>query len=110
MMEKTKKVTEAEKKVKEVEEKLKRSEKLLSNNKTKISRLEKEVSPWCVDTDICLDLKEQMLSYYLHTIYVILLFTIYVILPLFTVTFFVKIVCYRNVTQNLKFIVNEVEL
>lgn len=43
-MEKTKKITEAEKKVKEVEEKMKRNEKLLSNNKTKINRLEKEVS------------------------------------------------------------------
>lgn len=46
MAEKTKKITEVEKKVKEVEEKLKMSEKLLSNNKTKITRLEKEVSLW----------------------------------------------------------------
>jgi ABC-type Fe3+-citrate transport system substrate-binding protein len=44
MMEKTKKIAEAEKKVKEVEEKMKRNEKLLCNNKTKINRLEKEVS------------------------------------------------------------------
>jgi ABC-type Fe3+-citrate transport system substrate-binding protein len=43
-MEKTKKIAEVEKKVKEVEEKMKRNEKLLSNNKTKIGRLEKEVS------------------------------------------------------------------
>jgi hypothetical protein len=31
---------------------------MLSNNKMKISRLEKEVSLWYVDMDICLDLKE----------------------------------------------------
>ena len=60
MAEKTKKITEVEKKVKEVEEKLKMSEKLLSNNKTKITRLEKEVSLWLLALILLSILKDSM--------------------------------------------------